>query len=56
MFFYKPSQKGYWPNTFVESGFQIFNIQAYANGLKPGSAAILSLNPLKAPSFSLHDF
>jgi hypothetical protein len=38
-------KKIFWPNIFVGSRFQILNIQAYASGLKPGSAVILNQNP-----------
>ena len=38
-------KKVFWPNIFVGSRFQILNMQAYASGLEPESAAILNQNP-----------
>jgi len=36
----------FWPNIFIGASLQILDIQPYACGLKLGSAAILSQNPI----------
>jgi len=46
-------KKVFWPNIFVGTRFQILNIQAYASGLKPESAAILNQNPFFEMACSL---